>query len=171
MSLYCRFCYLWGVLSSLFLAVIGLSEIFLSLIVKFLDPDKPPWQRALALELLHKLVVQPRLLTEFCRYYDCQQRATNILTRLAKYSRALYRELEQETGVPTPRAELLAVACHDHDCALLPPAAHDRLRSGLRRSTPCSSRFGVRHSRTYSSGPCQPGAHQPRPSQEHRSNW
>ena len=54
-------------------------EIFLSLIVKFLDPDKPSWQRALALELLHKLVIQPRLVTEFCRYYDCQDHATNIL--------------------------------------------------------------------------------------------
>ena len=54
------------------------SEIFLSLIVKFLDPDKPSWQRALALELLHKIVVQPKLLTEFCRYYDCQPHATNI---------------------------------------------------------------------------------------------
>jgi len=53
-------------------------EIFLSLIVKFLDPDKPAWQRALALELLHRLVTQPRLLTEFCRCYDCQPHATNI---------------------------------------------------------------------------------------------
>ena len=53
-------------------------EIFLSLIVKFLDPDKPSWQRALALELLHKLVIQPALVTEFCRYYDCQPHATNI---------------------------------------------------------------------------------------------
>ena len=54
-------------------------EIFLSLIVKFLDPDKPSWQRALALELLHKLLIQPRLVTEFCRYYDCKDHATNIL--------------------------------------------------------------------------------------------
>ncbi|CAG0915150.1 unnamed protein product [Notodromas monacha] len=41
-------------------------EIFLSLIMKFLDPDKPAWQRALALEVLHKLVVQPQLLKVFC---------------------------------------------------------------------------------------------------------
>jgi len=53
-------------------------EIFLSLIVKFLDPDKPSWQRALALELLHKIVIQPKLLMEFCCYYDCQPHATNI---------------------------------------------------------------------------------------------
>ena len=30
-------------------------EIFLTLLVKFLDPEKPLWQRALALEVLCKL--------------------------------------------------------------------------------------------------------------------
>lgn len=34
-------------------------EIFLSLSIKFLDPDKPLWQRALALEVLHRMTVQP----------------------------------------------------------------------------------------------------------------
>ena len=37
-------------------------EIFLSLLVKFLEADKPLWQRALALEVLHTLTVQPALL-------------------------------------------------------------------------------------------------------------
>jgi hypothetical protein len=36
-------------------------EIFLSLLVKFLEPEKPMWQRCLALEVLHKLAVQPEL--------------------------------------------------------------------------------------------------------------
>ncbi|KAI5726742.1 hypothetical protein M8J76_007765 [Diaphorina citri] len=40
-------------------------EIFLSLIIKFLDPDKPVWQRSLALEVLHKLCVQTELLKAF----------------------------------------------------------------------------------------------------------
>ena len=78
------------------------SEIFLSLIVKFLDPDKPPWQRALALELLHKLVVQPRLLTEFCRYYDCQQHATNIfrdmVNSLGAYVQNMFIPLHPGSG-------------------------------------------------------------------------
>ena len=69
-------------------------EIFLSLIVKFLDPDKPSWQRALALELLHKLVIQPGLVTEFCRYYDCQPHATNIfqdmINSLGAYVQVVY---------------------------------------------------------------------------------
>jgi len=34
-------------------------EIFLSLTIKFLDPDKPLWQRALALEVLHKMSIRP----------------------------------------------------------------------------------------------------------------
>ncbi|XP_075218459.1 mon2 homolog, regulator of endosome-to-Golgi trafficking isoform X2 [Lycorma delicatula] len=53
-------------------------EIFLSLIVKFLDPDKPMWQRSLALEVLHKLVVQPELLISFCECYDLKTHTTNI---------------------------------------------------------------------------------------------
>ncbi|KAK0079107.1 hypothetical protein PV326_008920 [Microctonus aethiopoides] len=53
-------------------------EIFLSLIVKFLDPDKPAWQRALALEVLHKMTVQTDLLTSFCECYDLKQHTTNI---------------------------------------------------------------------------------------------
>lgn len=53
-------------------------EIFLSLIVKFLDPDKPLWQCSLALEVIHKMTVQPELLASFCRCYDLKDHATNI---------------------------------------------------------------------------------------------
>lgn len=53
-------------------------EIFLSLIVKFLDPDKPAWQRSLALEVIHKMTVQPELLVSFCKCYDLKDHATNI---------------------------------------------------------------------------------------------
>ena len=48
------------------------------MIVKFLDPDKPIWQRALALEVLHKMTVQSDLLTSFCNCYDLKPHATNI---------------------------------------------------------------------------------------------
>ena len=37
-------------------------EIFLSLLVKFLDPEKPQWQRVTALEVLSKLCIQPPLI-------------------------------------------------------------------------------------------------------------
>lgn len=53
-------------------------EIFLSLLVKFLEPEKPMWQRCLALEVLHKLSVQPDLLRNFCESYDMKQHSTKI---------------------------------------------------------------------------------------------
>ena len=94
-------------------------EIFLSLIVKFLDPDKPSWQRALALELLHKLVVQPRLVTEFCRYYDCQPHATNIfqdmINSLGAYVQNMFIPLHpsqsQEAG-QTGRGQEQGISSH-----------------------------------------------------------
>ncbi|XP_014213732.1 protein MON2 homolog isoform X2 [Copidosoma floridanum] len=69
-------------------------EIFLSLIVKFLDPEKPSWQRALALEVLHKMTVQADLLTSFCNCYDLKPHATNIfqdiVNNLGAYVQSLF---------------------------------------------------------------------------------
>ncbi|XP_055644206.1 protein MON2 homolog [Toxorhynchites rutilus septentrionalis] len=69
-------------------------EIFLSLIVKFLDPDKPSWQRSLALEVLHKMTIQPDLLISFCRCYDLKDHATNIfqdiINSLGTYVQSLF---------------------------------------------------------------------------------
>ncbi|XP_058057960.1 protein MON2 homolog [Anopheles bellator] len=69
-------------------------EIFLSLIVKFLDPDKPAWQRSLALEVLHKMTIQPELLISFCRCYDLKDHATNIfqdiINSLGTYVQSLF---------------------------------------------------------------------------------
>ena len=69
-------------------------EIFLSLIVKFLDPDKPAWQRSLALEVLHKMTVQPELLVSFCRCYDLKDHSTkifqDIINSLGAYVQSLF---------------------------------------------------------------------------------
>ena len=46
--------------------------------VKFLDGDRPMWQRGLALEVLHKLATQPSLLQSFCTNYDMKPHATKI---------------------------------------------------------------------------------------------
>lgn len=54
-------------------------EIFLSLIIKFLDPDKPNWQRALALEVIHKIATQADLISFLCVSYDLKDHATNIV--------------------------------------------------------------------------------------------
>uniref|UniRef100_A0A1L8DV77 Protein MON2 homolog n=1 Tax=Nyssomyia neivai TaxID=330878 RepID=A0A1L8DV77_9DIPT len=81
-------------------------EIFLSLIVKFLDPDKPSWQRSLALEVLHKMIVQPDLLVSFCKYYDLRNHATNIfqdiINSLGAYVQSLFVTTQiMNTNSPT----------------------------------------------------------------------
>lgn len=69
-------------------------EIFLSLIVKFLEPDKPPWQRTLALQVLHKLCVSSQLVHDLCQSYDLQPHATNIfqdiVNSLGAYVQSLF---------------------------------------------------------------------------------
>lgn len=69
-------------------------EIFLSLIVKFLDPDKPTWQRSLALEVLHKMTVQPELINSFCECYDLKKHTTSIfqdiVNSLGAYVQSLF---------------------------------------------------------------------------------
>ncbi|XP_056273167.1 protein MON2 homolog isoform X2 [Pseudoliparis swirei] len=53
-------------------------EIFLSLLVKFLDGEKPQWLRAVAVESVHRLCVQPHLLRSFCQSYDMKQHSTKV---------------------------------------------------------------------------------------------
>lgn len=76
-------------------------EIFLSLIVKFLDPDKPTWQRSLALEVLHKMTVQPDLLNSFCKCYDLKKHTTHIfqdiVNSLGAYVQSLFVNPQLQT--------------------------------------------------------------------------
>ncbi|CAN7938580.1 unnamed protein product [Ixodes hexagonus] len=69
-------------------------EIFLSLVVKFLDHEKPNWQRTLALEVLHKMCTQPELLRSFCESYDMKDHSTKIfqdmVNALGAYVQALF---------------------------------------------------------------------------------
>ncbi|XP_050530236.1 protein MON2 homolog isoform X2 [Daktulosphaira vitifoliae] len=69
-------------------------EIFLSLIVKFLDPDKPMWQRSVALEVLHRLIVEQDLLASFCACYDLKMHSTkifhDIVNSLGNYVQSLF---------------------------------------------------------------------------------
>ncbi|CAF1163302.1 unnamed protein product [Didymodactylos carnosus] len=57
-------------------------EIFLSLLIKLLEQDKPIWQRSLAIECIHKILIQPHLLKLFCLSYDMQPHASKILRDL-----------------------------------------------------------------------------------------
>lgn len=73
--------------------------------MKFLDPDKPTWQRALALEVLHKMTVQADLLTNFCECYDLKPHATNIfqdiVNSLGAYVHSLFvnPQMMSQTGI------------------------------------------------------------------------
>lgn len=51
------------------------SEIFLSVLTKFLDYDRPMWQRALAIEIFHKFSIKPQLIRLLCVNYDMKQPA------------------------------------------------------------------------------------------------
>ncbi|KAK6109530.1 Guanine nucleotide exchange factor in Golgi transport N-terminal family protein [Brugia pahangi] len=57
-------------------------EIFLALLVKFLESDKLGWQRAIAVEVLHKIVVLPELLIWFCENYDAKPGATKAINSI-----------------------------------------------------------------------------------------
>lgn len=62
--------------------------------MKFLDPDKPSWQRSLALEVLHKMTIQPDLLNSFCSCYDLNKHTTSIfqdiVNSLGAYVQSLF---------------------------------------------------------------------------------
>ncbi|PNJ44410.1 MON2 isoform 6 [Pongo abelii] len=77
-------------------------EIFLSLLVKFLDADKPQWLRAVAVESIHRFCVQPQLLRSFCQSYDMKQHSTkvfrDIVNALGSFIQSLF--LVPPTGNP-----------------------------------------------------------------------
>ncbi len=54
------------------------TEIFLSLVMKFLDPDKPMWQNSMALEVLHQIAVKPDLLVFICTTFDQNSLSTKV---------------------------------------------------------------------------------------------
>ncbi|XP_048486836.1 protein MON2 homolog isoform X2 [Plutella xylostella] len=83
-------------------ALVTECEIFLSLTIRFLDPDKPLWQRALALEVLHKMTIQPQLLKSFCECYDMKPHSTNIFQDIVNALGAYVQSLFVASQVNTP---------------------------------------------------------------------
>ncbi|KAH0616638.1 hypothetical protein JD844_027909 [Phrynosoma platyrhinos] len=89
-------------------------EIFLSLLVKFLDADKPQWLRAVAVESIHRFCVQPQLLRSFCQSYDMKQHSTkvfrDIVNALGSFIQSLFlvpnignaSTASSQTGVSAP---------------------------------------------------------------------
>eukprot|EP00123_Amoebidium_parasiticum_P019109 comp24340_c0_seq1/m.46265 comp24340_c0_seq1/g.46265 ORF comp24340_c0_seq1/g.46265 comp24340_c0_seq1/m.46265 type:complete len:1624 (-) comp24340_c0_seq1:273-5144(-) len=71
-------------------------EIFLSMLVKFLEPDKPFWQRTLAAEVLRGLCAHPALLRGFCQAYDMQEHATGMFGNMVNTLDAFVQGLCQK---------------------------------------------------------------------------
>lgn len=55
------------------------NEIFLSLLIKYLDFDRPQWQKILALEIFFKLFQDSQLIRLFLVNYDMKQHTEKIL--------------------------------------------------------------------------------------------
>lgn len=85
----------------------------MSLIVKFLDADKPAWQRSVALEVLHRLVVEPGLLAAFCACYDLKVHSTkifrDIIDSLASYVQSLFNPMVISGGGSINNAAMMGV--------------------------------------------------------------
>lgn len=99
-------------------------EIFLSLIIKFLDPDKPSWQRALALEVIHKLVTRSSLIAFFCKSYDLKNHATNIvhdmIAAMGSYVRySLFNASTMLNGQQNGMATTLTALSGNNQCGFM----------------------------------------------------
>ncbi|KAF5405702.1 hypothetical protein PHET_00768 [Paragonimus heterotremus] len=79
-------------------------EIYLSVLIRFLDVDKTAWQRALALEVLQKFSAQPDLIRRLCISYDMRQHSTKIFSELIG---ALSHYVQAVLANPSPGDELV----------------------------------------------------------------
>jgi hypothetical protein len=57
-------------------------EIFLSLLVKFMETDRPGWQQILSVEAINILFVNDHIVEGLCLNYDMEEHANNVLLDL-----------------------------------------------------------------------------------------
>ncbi|CAD6199711.1 unnamed protein product [Caenorhabditis auriculariae] len=58
-------------------------EIFISTLLKFVDGDKKGWQRPLALEALHRIIVRSDLVRWICETFDSKSNSTKVLENVS----------------------------------------------------------------------------------------
>lgn len=68
------------ILKNFFELLVTESEIFLSLLIKFLDVDRPLWQKALAIEIFHKISIETRLIELIILNYDMKEHTVKIFS-------------------------------------------------------------------------------------------
>lgn len=72
------------------------SEIFLSLLTKFLDPERPLWQKALSIEVFHKISTETKLIEQLVLNYDMKQQTMNeklfylIISSVSQFMQSLF---------------------------------------------------------------------------------
>jgi hypothetical protein len=67
-------------IKSYFELLITESEIFLSLLTRFLEIDRPLWQKALAIEVFHKISIENSLIELIVLNYDMKQHPEKIFS-------------------------------------------------------------------------------------------
>jgi hypothetical protein len=78
------------------------SEIFLSLLAKFLDIDRPIWQKALAIETFHKISIEPRLIRLLVVNYDMKEQPENIFSLITNGIALFIQSLFLNAATTTP---------------------------------------------------------------------
>jgi hypothetical protein len=68
--------------SNFFSQLITECEIFLSLLVKFMETDRPGWQQILSVEAINILFVNDHIVEGLCLNYDMEEHANNVLLDL-----------------------------------------------------------------------------------------
>lgn len=92
------------ILKNYFELLVTESEIFLSLLTKFLDVDRPLWQKALAIEIFHKISVETRLIELIIRNYDMKEHTVKIFSLItsgiALFMQSLFLNAATGNGQP-----------------------------------------------------------------------
>ncbi|GMR48422.1 hypothetical protein PMAYCL1PPCAC_18617 [Pristionchus mayeri] len=76
-------------------------EIFLSQLIRFLDADRSPWQRAIALEALHRILVHSSVCIWLCANYDARSSNAvlrNMLAGVATFLRQTFKRTHLSSG-------------------------------------------------------------------------
>ncbi|KAI6196194.1 Protein MON2-like protein [Aphelenchoides besseyi] len=88
------------VLISLYHEILSLqTEILLSFLLELLTPEIQEWQTAMALEVIHKLIVQPILMAWFCENYDMQPNSNKLIESIVAKLKAYIVRLFEHVAI------------------------------------------------------------------------
>lgn len=95
------------------------SEIFLSLLTKFLDVDRPLWQKALAIEIFHKISIEPRLIELIILNYDMKEHTVKIFSLItsgiALFIQSLFLNAATNSSGPNTSSQTSSSSSHSNN--------------------------------------------------------